>query len=73
MSGNAAEGADLFGSDDIILLHETISLREDGKDVFIKLHAQQYNQHPKDIGEEKAGQLSDTDVLAEKFPNKFVH
>jgi hypothetical protein len=32
-----------------------------------------YNQHPKDIGEEKAGQLSDTDVLAEKFPNKFVH
>ena len=38
----------------IILLHETVSLREDGKNILIKLHAQQYNQHTEDVGEKKA-------------------
>ena len=57
----------------IILLHETVPFRKNGKDITIELYAQQYNHHAEEIGEEKACQLSDTDVLAEKFPNKSVH
>jgi len=38
LSGKAAKGADFLRSDDIILLHETVSLREDGEDILIKLH-----------------------------------
>jgi hypothetical protein len=37
------------------------------------LYAQQYNQHTEEVGEKKAGQLAYTDMLTEKFPNKFVH
>ena len=71
--GKAAQSTDFLGSNDIILLHETVPFRKNGKDITIELYAQQYNHHAEEIGEEKACQLSDTDVLAEKFPNKSVH
>ena len=65
--GKAAQSTDFLGSNDIILLHETVPFRKNGKDITIELYAQQYNHHAEEIGEEKACQLSDTDVLAEIF------
>lgn len=73
MSGEAAEGTDLFGGDDIVFFHEAVSLCEDGEYISIELHAQQHNQHPEEVGKEKTAQLPDADVLAEQFPNKSVH
>ena len=43
--GKAAQSTDFLGSNDIILLHETVPFRKNGKDITIELYAQQYNHH----------------------------
>ena len=48
-------------------------MNEDGTDVAIGLYAQQDDGHSQQVGQEEACQLSCTEVLAQKFPNQFVH